>query len=51
MESDGFVRRAELHAMDKSRSEFRIDHCEVALGGLEKVLHDVKDVERERVGS
>ena len=39
--------RARWLAMRDRPASFRIDHCEVALSGPEKVLHDVKDVERE----
>jgi hypothetical protein len=47
MDPDEFVRRVERPAKEIRDASFWIDHREVALGDLEKVLHDVKGNERE----
>jgi hypothetical protein len=47
MDPDEFVRRVEFPAKEIREASFWIEHREVALGDLEKVLYDVKGSERE----
>jgi hypothetical protein len=45
---DEFVPRVELLSKDIRKASFWIEHCEVGLDDLEKVLHGIKGNERER---